>query len=64
MASDARTIAEIATTKIDSHEVICAERWELVQGMINRLFKRWWGAVTAIMAGMAVIIAKQFGLLP
>ncbi len=64
MASDAKTAAEVANTKIDGHEVVCAERWQTVQQAIQKIFKRQWAAVTAIMAGMAVIIAKQFGILP
>ena len=64
MAAEAKTTAEVALTKIEGHEVICAERWIQVQAAISRIFKRQWAAMTAIMVGMAVIIAKQFGLLP
>lgn len=70
MAADAKTIAQVATVKIESLEKISAERWEhsgerwdLVEKAISRIFKRQWAAVMAILGGMAVIIAKQFGLI-
>ena len=63
MAAEAKTTAEIALTKIEGHEIICAERWTQTHQAINGLFKRWWVAMLMILSGMATIIAKQFGLI-
>lgn len=71
MAGEALRTADVAMTKIEGLEKTSADRWVQVQSAFDRIFKRQWGMMLAILsgmvtiiAGMAAVLAKTFGLLP
>lgn len=71
MAGEAQRTADVAMTKIEGLEKTSADRWGQVQLAFDRIFKRQWGMMFAILsglvtviAGMAAVIAKTYGFLP
>ena len=48
---EARGLAQEALQRIEGHEKLCTERWTGAQKLLERLDKRWWWLLLAIIAG-------------
>tara|TARA_B100000683_G_scaffold239100_1_gene245401 strand:- start:305 stop:571 length:267 start_codon:yes stop_codon:yes gene_type:complete len=54
---EARQIAAMALTRIESHEDHCAERWSEARDELRELHRRWWWLLTStILAGAGVLL--------
>lgn len=61
-AMQAKNSAELAHDRMINHEKICGERYQRINENIALLSSRAWQAITAIMALLAAILLKAYGL--